>query len=105
MVNSIETTIRIDVEFHGRFQKFGKCFTDGKIMLDIPNLYFRLVPNDCGELYSIIDTNIEQGRNFIVSFIIWFDTDRKCTLDNFYNIIKVSDGCGISIVDINVSKC
>lgn len=105
MVDNMETIVTINVEFRGRFQRFGKCFADGKIIFDIPNLYFKLLPNEYGELYSIIDTNIEQGRNFIVSFDLGFDTDMKCSLQNIDNVVKVSDGCGLSIVDINVNKC
>ena len=105
MVDNMEKRVAINVEFRGRFQRFVKCFADGKITFNIPNLYFKLMPNEYGELYSIIDVNIEQGRNFIVCFELGFDTDMKCSLQNIDNVVNVSYGCGLSIVDINVIKC
>ena len=98
----MKTKTTINVEFHGRFQSFDRLFNDGKILLNLAELNAEPIPNKHGGVYTIVDTNVEQGRNFIVA--VTLGVDKKCCLDNFAHIFKVSEGCNMSVVDTKVSS-
>lgn len=98
----MKTKITINVEFHGRFQSFDRLFNDGKIVLNLTELNAEPIPNEDGGICTIVDTNVEQGRNFIVA--VTLGVDNKCCLDNFAHIFKVEKGCNMSVVDTKVAN-
>ena len=98
----MKAIIVVNSEIQGNVRKFDKYFKEGKITFSIDSFKSELIPNECGDLYTIIDMNIEQGRRFIVSVVVGFEIDKKCRLDNFGKIFSVAKGCNMSVVDTKV---
>lgn len=94
----MKAIVVINTEFQGNIRKFDKYFKNGKITFGLDSIKTELMPNEYGELYSIVDANIEQGKRFIVSVRLGFDVDLKTKID-FSKCCHVSKGCNMVMVE------
>lgn len=96
-------------EFHGNFKRFDKLFKSGKISFDIKSLNknklifnrTEMIADDNGNIYNIIDCNIEQGRRYLV--LVEFECDIECLNydvinDNFKFVCKASKLCNAQVI-------
>lgn len=61
----MKVIVKCHTEIEGKYWKFRNAFANENILFII-GINSKLFPNENGELYSIIDVNVEQGRRFIV---------------------------------------